>query len=68
MAIGACIQNILLAAHSLGLGTCWLGEILNKKQEVCLYLRGRKGIRTGRCVIGGVSRRENQKRQQNPFK
>jgi nitroreductase len=22
---GACIQNLMLAAHSLGLGTCWIG-------------------------------------------
>ena len=28
MAIGACVQNMLLEAHSLGLGSCWLGEIL----------------------------------------
>ncbi len=34
MAIGACIQNMLLEAHSLGLGTCWLGEILNRREEV----------------------------------
>lgn len=38
MAIGACIQNMLLAAYSVGLGTCWLGEILNKKEEVLKYL------------------------------
>lgn len=33
MAIGACNQNILLAAHSLGLGGVWLGEILKRKEE-----------------------------------
>ncbi len=33
MSIGACIQNMLLAAHSLGIGTVWLGEILNRKSE-----------------------------------
>lgn len=38
MAIGACIQNMLLEAYGLGLGTCWLGEILNKKKEVSRYL------------------------------
>jgi len=38
MAIGACVQNMLLEAHELGLGTCWLGEILNKKKEVQEYL------------------------------
>jgi len=38
MAIGACIQNMCLQAYSLGLGTCWLGEILNKKKQVQEYL------------------------------
>ncbi len=33
-AIGACIQNMLLTAHSLGLGACWLGEILKNKEKV----------------------------------
>lgn len=34
MSIGACIQNMLLMASSMGIGTVWLGEILNKKAEV----------------------------------
>jgi nitroreductase len=33
-ATGACIQNMLLAAEDLGLGAVWLGEILNKKDQV----------------------------------
>ncbi|MFH0861199.1 MAG: nitroreductase family protein [Candidatus Altiarchaeota archaeon] len=33
-AVGACIQNMLLEAHSLGLGAVWLGEILNRKEKV----------------------------------
>ena len=32
--VGACVQNMLLAAHSLGLGGVWLGEILNRDSEV----------------------------------
>jgi len=39
MAIGACIQNMLLRACEFGLGTCWLGEILNKRKEVEKYLK-----------------------------
>lgn len=31
---GACLQNMMLAAHSLGLGTCWLGEILKNEEKV----------------------------------
>jgi nitroreductase len=33
-AIGACIQNMLLQIHSLGLGSCWIGEILNQREKV----------------------------------
>ncbi len=32
--IGACLQNMLLAAHALGLGAVWLGEILKSSEEV----------------------------------
>lgn len=34
MSIGACIQNMLLAATSLGIGSVWLGEILAMKEDV----------------------------------
>lgn len=37
-AIGACIQNMLLAIHDLGLGACWMGEILNRRAEVERFL------------------------------
>jgi nitroreductase len=37
-AIGACIQNMLLAAHALGLGAVWLGEILNNAEHVRMLL------------------------------
>jgi len=33
-AIGACLQNMLLAIHAMGLGGVWLGEILNRREEV----------------------------------
>jgi nitroreductase len=32
-AIGACIQNMLLAIHALGLGGVWLGEILKNAEK-----------------------------------
>ena len=31
--VGAALQSLLLAAHSLGLGACWRGEILNRRAE-----------------------------------
>ncbi len=33
-AIGACIENMLLALHCQGLGAVWLGEILKNKEKV----------------------------------
>jgi nitroreductase len=33
-AVGACIQNMLLTIHSMGLGGVWLGEILKNKEKV----------------------------------
>jgi nitroreductase len=32
--IGACLQNMLLAAHAMGLGAVWLGEILKCADNV----------------------------------
>ncbi|MEA3255520.1 MAG: nitroreductase family protein [Candidatus Altiarchaeota archaeon] len=38
-AIGASIQNMLLYIHSMGLGGCWLGEILGNKDRVSNILK-----------------------------
>jgi nitroreductase len=36
--MGACIQNMLLAAHALGFGAVWLGEILKNAEDVRAFL------------------------------
>lgn len=36
---GACIQNMLIAAHAVGLGAVWLGEIVNQSDQVLEALR-----------------------------
>ncbi len=33
-AMGACLQNMWLALHSLGLGATWIGQILKNKEKV----------------------------------
>ena len=33
-ALGACIENMMLAIHVLGLGGVWIGEILNQREKV----------------------------------
>lgn len=32
--IGACLQNMLLEIHSLGLGAVWLGEIIKSSDQI----------------------------------
>lgn len=32
--VGAAIENMLLRAHEMGLGGSWLGEILNRREDV----------------------------------
>jgi len=34
MSIGACIQNMLLYSHYLGIGSVWLGEIQKNKDKI----------------------------------
>jgi len=41
-AIGACIQNMLLYIHSIGLGAVWLGEILKSKDRLIELVEGPK--------------------------
>ncbi|MFA6349577.1 MAG: nitroreductase [Candidatus Omnitrophota bacterium] len=55
MAMGAAIQNLLLEAHSIGLAACWLGEILNKKDEVCKSLGQEPDLELTAVVVLGYS-------------
>ena len=43
-ATGACLQNMLLAIHHLGLGAVWLGEILKNRKQVEELLEVPDGI------------------------
>lgn len=54
LAIGACIENMLLEATALGLGSCWLGEILNKKTEVLRYLKLTGDLELMAVVVLGI--------------
>jgi nitroreductase len=39
LSVGACIENMLIAIHALRYGACWLGEILNKSDQVLNLLK-----------------------------
>jgi nitroreductase len=53
MALGAAIQNMLLAIHAFGLGACWLGEILKSKDEIHRQLNLQKGIELSAVIALG---------------
>jgi len=55
MAVGACIQNMLLQAHSMGLGSCWLGEITNRKKDVSSYLKLHQDLELMSVIALGYS-------------
>ena len=68
MAIGACIQNMLLYIHSIGLGACWLGEILNKKEKVCRYLGLKKSLELMAVISLGYPAEKNVKSSRKSLK
>jgi nitroreductase len=37
--IGAAIQNMLLTAHALGLGSLWINDIFFAYQDLCSWLQ-----------------------------
>lgn len=66
-AIGACLQNLLLSLHSMGLGAVWIGEILKNKARVVetLELPGR--IELMAIVAVGHPAHRNQKSHRKPM-
>lgn len=68
MAIGACIQNMLLFIHSLGLGSCWLGEILNKRIQVQKALKTSKNLKLLAVIALGYPAAKLKKTQRKALK
>jgi nitroreductase len=64
---GACIQNMLLAAHESGLGAVWLGQILKQKQLVneILQLDDRYDLMA--VLALGYPQHRNQKSRRQPL-
>ena len=58
--IGACVQNMLLAVHALGLGAVWLGEILKNAGEARALLDLPERMELMAVVAVGHPRDRNQ--------
>ena len=68
MAMGACIQNMLIEVHSIGLSACWLGEILNKKNEIRKFLKKKADLEIMAVITIGYSDEKIGKGQRKPLK
>ncbi len=67
-AVGACIQNMLLCIHSLGLGAVWLGEILRSGDMVTEVLGAPAGLELMAVVaMGYPSEAEKGKGRRRPI-
>jgi len=66
-AMGACIQNMLLAAHGLGLGAVWLGEILKSEKEVRELLGLPDNLQLMAVIAVGHPARRDQKSHRKPL-
>lgn len=63
---GAAIQNMLLTAHEMGIGSCWGGDLLEKadavnellRVDVCLELMGVVSLGYGRGKSINVGRKD----------
>ena len=65
-AIGACIQNLLLALHSFDLGAVWTGEILKNGARVIDTLKLPKSLELMAVVAVGHPARRDQSSQRRP--
>jgi len=66
-AMGACIQNMLLAAHSLGLGAVWLGEILKSESEIRFLLSLESHYRLMAVLAMGWPVQKERRSSRNPL-
>jgi len=68
MAIGACVQNMLLCIHSLGYGACWLGEILNQRKRVRESFRIPQNLELAAVIALGQPLKPPSKRRRKQLK
>ena len=67
MAIGACIQNMLLCIHAKKLGACWLGEILNQRKSLQKKLNIPKNLQFEAAIALGYPLRVPKARSRKPL-
>lgn len=65
--IGACLQNLLLALHSMDIGAVWIGEILKNADRVVEALELPERLELMAVVAVGHPAHRNQKSHRRPI-
>jgi nitroreductase len=60
MAIGACVENMILEATANGVQSCWIGECSNYKDEICEILGVEKRYSLMALVAIGYGKKLSQ--------
>jgi nitroreductase len=63
--ISAAIENLMLTAASLGLGTCWIGAF--HEEEVAKIVKAPEGLRPVAMVTVGIPNEAPQERPRRPL-
>jgi nitroreductase len=66
-AVGACLQNLLLALYSMDLGAVWIGEILKNKERFFEILKLPERLELMAVVAVGHPARRDQKSHRRPL-
>jgi len=66
-AVGACLQNLLLALHAHGLGAVWIGEILKNKEAALKILDLPVRLELMAVVAVGHPAHRNQSSHRRPL-
>lgn len=66
-AVGACLQNLLLALHSFDLGAVWIGEILKNKERALQILQLPDRLELMAVVAVGHPEARNQSSHRQPI-
>jgi nitroreductase len=66
-AVGACLQNLLLSLHAMGLGAVWIGEILKNKERLLGILKLPERLELMAVVAVGHPVSRDQKSHRRPL-
>ena len=67
LAVGACLQNLLLSLHSFDLGAVWIGEILKNRDRVNEVLKLPERLELMAVVAVGHPAHRNQQSDRRPI-